>query len=305
MPGMGRIFVTRPLPGDGLAPLAAAHEFDVWPGPLPPDPPTLRDRVATAEGLVCTLNDRIDSELIAAASQLRAIANYAVGSDNIDLGAARARGIPVGVTPDVLTAATAELAWALLLAAARHIPAAAASTRAGDWHTWETERWLGAELAGGTLLVLGAGRIGRAMAARAAGWEMEVKLAGRGEEPPWEEADFVSLHVPLTDSTRGLVGLAVLARMKPSAILVNTARGAVVQTDALEEALRTGAIAAAALDVTDPEPLPPEHPLFSRPNLIVTPHIGSATRVARRRMTALCGENLTAGLAGEPMPHPA
>ncbi len=302
---MGRIFATRTLPGDGLAPLVAGHELDVWPGPLPPDPAALRARLAGAEGLICTLTDRVDAEALAAAPSLRAIANYAVGSDNIDLAAARARGIPVGVTPDVLTAATAELAWALMLAAARRLPEAAAAVRVGDWHTWETERWLGAELAGGTLLVVGGGRIGRAMARRAEGWDMRVLIAGRGDEPAWAEADFVSLHVPLTEATRGLVGAEVLGRMKPTAILVNTARGAVVDTPALHDALRTGEIAAAALDVTDPEPLPAGHPLLSLPNVLVTPHIGSATRVARERMTGLCAANLLAGLAGQPMPHPA
>jgi glyoxylate reductase len=303
--GVARIFVTRRLPGDGLDRLSPDHEVDVWPGDLPPTPAELREHVADGAGLLCTLSDRVDAELIAAAPGLRVIANYAVGSDNIDLKAAAERGIPVAVTPDVLTDATADLAWALMLAAARRIPEAAADARNGEWRTWEASRWLGAELRGATLLIIGAGRIGRAVARRAEGFEMRVLLSGRGEEPPWEEADFVSLHAPLTSATRGLVDAAALTRMKPTAILVNTARGPLVDQAALRDALSSGAIAAAALDVTDPEPLPPSDPLFALPNALLVPHIGSATHRARTRMVELSVDNLRAGLAGEPVPNPA
>jgi glyoxylate reductase len=299
-----RIFVTSRLPGDGLGRLdEAGHEVDVWPGELPPSPAELRAGLAGAGGLLCSLADAIDADLLAAAPELRAIANYAVGSDNIDLEAARERGIPVGVTPGVLTDATAELAWALMLAAARRLPEAARYVRAGEWRTWETSRWLGAEISGATLLVVGRGRIGQAVARRAEGWDLRVILTGRGEPPPWEEADLISLHTPLTPETRGLVGAEAFARMKPTAILVNTARGPVVDRDALRDALVEGRIAGAALDVTDPEPLPADDPLQDIPNLLVVPHIGSATHTARTRMVDLCVANLLAGLAGEPMPY--
>jgi glyoxylate reductase len=209
------------------------------------------------------------------------------------------------VTPDVLTDATADLAMALLLAAARRLPEAAADVRAGRWRTWEPAGWLGLELRGATLLVVGPGRIGRATAERARAFGMEVRFAGRGEAPDPDGADAISLHAPLSDATRGLVDAAFLARCAPHAVLVNTARGALVDQDALAAALHEGRLGAAALDVTDPEPLPPDHPLLGAPNLLVTPHIGSATHAARNRMAELAVANLLAALAGGPMPHPA
>jgi glyoxylate reductase len=252
------------------------------------------------------LTDPIDAALLERCPRLKAIANYAVGSDNIDLAAAAARGIEVGVTPDVLTQATADLAFALLLAAARNIVAAAAAARDGAWRTWEPAGWLGADVAGATLGIIGYGRIGRAVAARARGFEMEVLHT---RETPLDEllerSDFVSLHAPLTDDTRHLIGAAALKRMKPSAILVNTARGPIVDQQALLAALDTGEIAAAALDVTDPEPPSPGDPILAHEKVLVLPHVGSATHTARAKMTELAVENLVAALAGEPMPHPA
>src|ERR687888_21322 len=258
---VARVFVTRVLPDGALERLARAHDLTVWQGELPPPAEELRAGAAAAEGLLCLLTDRIDEAFLDAAPRLRAIANYAVGSDNIDLAAARARGIAVGVTPDVLTDATADLAFALILAAAR----------------------------------------------RAAGFEMEVLTVGRDDDlhAALARADVVSLHVPLTPATHRLIDAAALAAMKPTAILVNTARGGLVDQCALAAALREGRIAAAALDVTDPEPLPPGDPLLSAPNLLVVPHIGSATRTARGRMTELAVDNLLAALDGRPMPHPA
>jgi glyoxylate reductase len=243
----------------------------------------------------------VDAALLDAAPRLRAIANYAVGTDNIDLELTRARGIPVGVTPDVLTEATADLAFALLLAAARRLPEAAADARDGSWGTWEPARWLGAEVDGATLGIVGLGRIGRAVARRAAGFRMSVlSTADTGLHDLLSQSDFVSLHVPLTPRTRHLIDAGALRRMRRSAILVNTARGGVIDQRALIEALRGGEIAAAAIDVTDPEPPPPGDPIFSTPNLLVAPHIGSATSSARSRMTELAVENLIAGLAPTP-----
>jgi glyoxylate reductase len=304
---MGHVFVTRALPGGALERLAEAHDVDVWPGDMPPSADELRARAAGADGLLTLLADRVDADLLDAAPQLRAIANYAVGSDNVDLDAVRARGIAVGVTPGVLTEATADLAFALLLAAARRLPDAAEDVRAGRWRTWEPAGWLGQDVHGATLAIVGAGRIGEAVARRARGFDMTVLAVGRGDDlhAALKQADFVSLHAPLTPATRGLIDAAALAAMKPTAILVNTSRGPVVDQHALAAALREGTIAAAALDVTDPEPLPADDPLLQAPNLIVVPHIASATHATRERMADLAVDNLLEALAGRPMPHPA
>jgi glyoxylate reductase len=304
---MARVFVTRRLPGTALDRLAAEHEVEVWPGELPPSPGELRSRVAEAEGLLALLTDRVDEELLNAAPRLRAIANYAVGFDNIDVEAVARRGIAVGVTPDVLTDATADLAWAIMLAVARRLPEARDAVLGGAWRTWDPNGWLGVDVHGATLAVVGAGRIGRAVARRAMGFDMEVLTLRRGDDlhAALERADFVSLHVPLTPETRHLIDARALARMKPTAILVNTARGAIVDQDALAAALHEGRLGGAALDVTDPEPLPADHALLRAPNLLVTPHIGSATETARAAMADRAVDNLLAALAGRPMPYPA
>ena len=303
---MARVFVTRELPFPALDRLRAVHDVDVWPERLPPAPEELRAAAARAEGLLTMLTDRVDAELVAAAPRMRAIANLAVGTDNIDVDAAEARGVAVGNTPDVLTDATADLAFALLLAAARRLQLAAAEVRAGAWVSWEPAHALGADVTGATLGIVGWGRIGQAVARRAAGFGMEV-IHSRPTplDELLERADFVSLHVPLTDDTRHLIGAEQLRRMKPTAMLVNTARGGVVDQAALREALRSGEIAGAALDVTEPEPLPPDDPLLDAPNLLVVPHIGSATVRTRARMADMAVDNLLAALDGKPMPHPA
>jgi glyoxylate reductase len=306
---MAEVFVARRLEGDAVARLeTAGHRVTVWPGNLPPHPTELRDAVAGAEALLTTLTERVDQALLDAAPRLKVIANYAIGSDNIDLAATQERGIAVGVTPDVLTDATADLAFALLLAAARRLPEAAAAVRDGRWRTFETQGWLGADVAGQAIAIVGgAGRIGSAVARRARGFDMKVLVVGRDDDlhQALQQADFVSLHAPLTPQTRHLIDAAALQAMKPGAILVNTGRGPLVDQDALAAALRSGHLAAAALDVTDPEPLPPDDPLLQAPNVLVLPHIGSATHTARAKMTALAVDNLLAGLAGRPLPHPA
>ena len=295
---MARCFVTRELPGAALDRLRAEHEVDLWGGELPPSREELIEHARDAEGLLCLLTDAIDADLIAACPKLRVISNYAVGSDNIDREAAAARGIHVGVTPDVLTDTTAELAFALMLAAARRLPEAERAVRAGEWRTWELTAWLGQDLHEATLCVVGMGRIGRAVAQRADAFGMKVVGVGRGDSltDALADADFVSIHCPLTDETRGLIGDAELAAMKPTAVLVNTARGPIVQTEALRRALTDGTIGAAALDVTNPEPLPADHPLLEAPNLLVVPHIGSATHRTRERMADLAVDNLLAAL---------
>jgi glyoxylate reductase len=308
MRSMAKIFVTRELPFEALDRLRDAHDVDVWEGELPPDPDAMRERASRAEGLLSLVTDPVTAELLDACPQLKAVANMAVGTDNIDVEAAKARGIAVGNTPDVLTDATADLAFALLLALARKLPQGEAMVRSGTWRTWEPAADLGADLSGATLGIVGRGRIGEAMARRAGGFGMEVIHSSRSSGVPLEEllerADVVSLHCPLTPQTRHLIGDDALARMKQSALLVNTARGGVVDQAALRRALIAGEIAGAALDVTDPEPLPAEDPLLDAPNLIVVPHIGSATVRTRSKMAAMAVENLLAALAGDPMPYP-
>ncbi|MEO7196978.1 MAG: D-glycerate dehydrogenase [Solirubrobacterales bacterium] len=308
---MARILVTRRLPGPALDRLRGEHEVELWDGNERIGRAELLRLVADAEGLLCTLVDRIDAELIAAAPRLRAIANYAVGVDNVDLVAAGGRGIAVGNTPGVLTETTADLAFALILACARGLPAAADDVRAGRWATWSPEGWLGRDVHGATLGIVGAGAIGTAVARRATGFGMEVLLNGHSDGPGrvpradlLARSDFVSLHPPLNDDTRGMIGEPELRAMKPTAVLVNTARGPIVDAAALRRALCEGWIAAAGLDVTDPEPLPADDPLLEAPNLVVLPHIGSATHATREAMADLAASNLIAALAGRPMPHP-
>jgi glyoxylate reductase len=305
---LARCFVTRELPGPALDRLRDRHEVDVWPERLPPPYDELRRRTADAEGLLSLLTDRVDAELIQGSPTLRAIANYAVGYDNVDLEAAAARSIPVGNTPDVLTDATADLAFALLLAAARRLPEATASVMEGDWVTWEPGRHLGYDVHGATLGIIGLGRIGRAVARRAEGFDMTVLHTGADGRTPLEEllerSDFVSIHCPLTTETHHLIDSAALQRMRPTAILINTARGPIVDQAALVEALHEGTIAGAALDVTDPEPVPAGDPLLAAPNVIVAPHVGSATHSARERMAERAVENLLAALDDQPMPYP-
>ena len=302
---MARVFVTRKLPGTALERLAAEHEVEVWPGELPPPRDELLAGVADAEGLLSLLSDRVDAELIDSAANLRAVANYAIGFDNIDLEAAAARGIQIGNTPDVLTDATADLAWALMLTAARRIVEAHRAVVDGEWRTWEPEGWVGVDVHGATLAVIGAGRIGRAVAERATGFAMDVVTVDLGDDlhAALERADFVSVHTPLTPETRHLIDAEALAVMKPTAILVNTARGPIIDQDAVATALHEGRLGAAALDVTDPEPLPADHPLLDAPNLLVVPHIGSATKTARAAMADRAVDNLLAALDDRPMPY--
>jgi lactate dehydrogenase-like 2-hydroxyacid dehydrogenase len=302
-----KVFVTRRLPGGALDRLGAEHEVDVWPERLPPPYDELRVRVRDVEGLLSLLTDRIDAELIDSAPRLRAISNYAVGVDNIDIEAATGRGIPVGNTPGVLTDTTADLAVALMLGIARRLVDGDAFVRRGEWRTWEPELLLGHDLYRATVGIVGFGRIGQAVARRLEGFECTVLHASRSGGVPVEEllerSDFVSVHTPLTPDTRGLIDEQALRRMQPTSYLVNTARGAVVDSAALASALHAGEIAGAALDVTDPEPLPADHPLLEAPNLLVLPHLGSATHATRERMADMAVDNLLAGLAGERMPH--
>jgi glyoxylate reductase len=308
---VSRCFITRQLPGPALERLGDKHEVNVWQGRLPPAPVELLENAKSAEGLLTLLTDRIDAGVLEQLPRLRAISNYAVGYDNIDVAAATKRSIPVGHTPDVLTDATADMTFALLLAVARRLPEALKAAEVGDWITWEPAMHLGHDVYGKTLGIIGFGRIGRAVAARAAGFKMHVVHASAREGLSddvmrvLKESDFVSLHCPLTSATFHLINSDALNHMRNNAILINTARGPIVDQSALREALEAGRIAGAALDVTDPEPLPPGDPLLTTPNVVITPHIGSATRTARERMAEMAVDNLLAGLEGRPMPHQA
>jgi glyoxylate reductase len=313
-----KVFVTRQLP-ISLTPLAAVAEVEVWPQRQPPPYEVLLRQIQQCQGLLCLLTDRIDGALLQAAPQLKVVSQMAVGYDNIDIQAATALKIPVGHTPGVLTEATADLTWALLMAAARRVVEADRFTRSGQWTTWQPDLLLGSDVAGATLGIVGLGRIGQAVARRALGFGMRVlytapKRAEADIERPLraeyaaldrvlQEADFITLHVPLTAATHHLFGAAQFQQMKPTAILINTARGPVVDQAALYQALQAGQLAGAALDVTDPEPAPLSEPLLSLPSVIVTPHIGSASRQAREKMAQMALANLLAGLQDQPLPH--
>jgi glyoxylate reductase len=304
---MARVFVSRELPGRALTRLQAEHNTTVWAEPMPPTYDQLRQYAAGCDALLTLLTDRVDAELIAASPDLKVVANFAVGYDNIDVEAASERGILVGNTPDALTEATADLAFALLMAAARKIPDAAEAARTGRWRTWQPSGFLGADVWGATIGIIGLGRIGSAVARRARGFGMEVLTTESRDLSNLEyllsHSDFVSVHLPLVPETHHLIDAHALQLMKRSAILINTARGGIVDQDALGKALHEGQIAGAALDVTDPEPLPQDHPLWQAPNLLVVPHIGSATGTARERMAEMAVDNVLAGLAGRSLPH--
>lgn len=313
-----RVFVTRHLPAS-LSDLETMAEVTVWPASTPPPEDLLREQVGACQGLLCLLTDPIHRGLIDQARHLQVISQMAVGVDNIDVAAASQRGIPVGHTPGVLTEATADLTWALLMAAARQIVAGDRYTRSGQWVTWQPDLLLGPDIAGATLGIVGLGRIGQAVARRALGFNMRVLYTAPKPVAPdiaadlradyvdlatlLEQADFVTLHTPLTPLTHHLLTALEFQQMKSSAILINTARGQIVDPQSLYAALKTGTIAGAALDVTDPEPIPSDHPLLTLPNVIVTPHIGSASYTTRRRMATMAIANLMAGLRGEPLPH--
>jgi len=312
-----KIFVTRHLPTIARDELEKSCEVEIWDYETPPPYKTLVKKIADKEGLLCLLTDRIDSALMEAAPYLKVISQCAVGYDNINVEAALARGIAVGNTPGVLTNATADFAFSLLISAARRVVEGMDYVRAGKWETWGLTTLLGQDVFGATLGIIGMGRIGQAVAKRARGFEMRVlyydllrqlepeKTLGVEYLPLDEllaEADFVSLHVNLTPETRNLFGSREFELMKPSAILINTARGQIVNPDALYEALKTEQIAYAALDVTEPEPLPSDHQLLSVPNLIVAPHIASATVTSRTKMAMMAVENLIAGLQGKELP---
>jgi len=315
------VFVTRIIPDEGLDPIRAALDVDLWEDDLPPPRDELLRRVAGKDGLLSLLTDTVDDELLdAAGPQLKVVSNFAVGFDNIDVPALTRRGIPAGNTPGVLTETTADLAFALLMAAARRIPEGVDYVRQDNWKTWGPMLLMGVDVHGATLGIVGFGRIGREMARRGRGFGMRILYHDVHPATPEEEAelgarrvemddllresDFITLHVNLTEETNHLMDADALRAMKPTAVLVNTSRGPVVDPQALEHALRSGEIFAAGLDVTEPEPLPADHPLVGLPNCVVLPHVASASRVTRGKMAAMAAANLLAGIRGERLPTP-
>ena len=313
------VFITRHISEDALEQARAACEVDLWEDDAAPPYEILVQRSKGKVGILTMLTDRVDAAFMdAVGEQLKVISQMAVGYDNIDISAARVRGIAVGNTPGVLTDTTADLAFTLLLAAARRILEGARYVEQGDWKFWHPSVLLGRDLAGATLGIVGFGRIGRAVAKRAAGFSMRIlayspsltdeearaaNVERAGLELLLRESDFVSLHTPLNDQTRHLINADTLRLMKPTAILINTARGGVVDQAALYEALTTGVIGGAALDVTSPEPLPADDPLLKLPNVLIVPHIGSATVGTRGLMAQMAVENLIAGVTGKPLPN--
>ncbi|MGI8999473.1 MAG: 2-hydroxyacid dehydrogenase [Candidatus Limnocylindria bacterium] len=316
-----RVFVTRIIPDAGLDRVREACDVDLWDDDLPPSREELLRRAAGMDGLLTLLTDRVDDELLdAVGPQLKVVSNFAVGFDNIDVPALTRRRIPAGNTPGVLTETTADLAFALLMAAARRIPESVEYVKQDRWKTWGPMLLMGVDINNATLGIVGFGRIGREMARRGRGFGMSILYHDVHPATPEEEAelgarrvemdellrdsDFITLHVNLTDETHHLIGADALRAMKSTAVLVNTSRGPVVDPDALGNALSDGEIFAAGLDVTEPEPLAADHPLVALPNCVVVPHIASASRVTRDRMAEMAADNLLAGLRGDRLPTP-
>lgn len=314
------ILISRAFFPDLLEPIRKKFSLHIWDGVTPPGKNWILENILNADALICMLTDQIDSEVIETgkSKNLKVISQMAVGYDNIDIESAIKNGIPVGNTPGVLTETTADFTWALLMAIARQVVASHNEVHRGIWQPWGPGVFAGAEVFGKTLGIIGFGRIGKAVARRAAGFGMRILVSTRNQftdnsqSPQIEytsidsllkESDFISLHANLNPTTRGLIGSSQFNLMKPTAFLINTARGAMVDSDALYAVLTTNRIAGAALDVFDPEPIPQDHPLLTLPNVIITPHIASASLATRRKMAQMTIENALAGIEGKHLPY--
>ena len=315
-----KVFVTRKIFTEALDRISQAADMEVWPEELPPPYPVLVEKASHADGLLSMLVDKLDANLMEKSPRLKVISSMAVGHDNIDVAAATRRNIRIGYTPGVLTETTADLIFGLLMAGARRIVEADKYVRDEQWKTWTPMGLLGQDIHHATLGIIGLGRIGLEVARRALGFNMKILYYSRTRKTPAEEkqlsleyvdrmpellsrADFISLHVPLTQETHHLIGAKEFAVMKPTAIFINASRGAVTDQRALYEALKNRRILSAAIDVTETEPIPPDDPLLSLDNLIITPHIGSASVLTRKKMALMATDNLLAGLRGEPLPN--
>ncbi len=311
-----RVFITRPIPDEIVAELRETCDVEMWHTSAVSAPTA--EKIGPLDGLMTYGHELITDEMMAAAPNLKVIANVGVGYDHIEAEAARARGIEVGNTPGVLSDATADMTFALLLAAARNVVPGNRLVQAGDWQYYDPNILWGQDVHGSTIGIVGMGRIGHAVAKRALGFDMKVLYNKRTRRPDWEaelgveyaelddllsRSDFVTLHPPMSDETRHLIGTRELGLMKSRAVLVNIARGGVVDHDALYEAMRVGKITAVALDVTEPEPIPADHPLLTLDNVLVVPHLGSATVQTRTKMVQMARDNLLAGLNGRPLPY--
>lgn len=323
------VYVTRTIPSSGIERLKESSDVEIWSGKTPPSKEYVIDRLAELEahGLVCLLTDDIDAAVMDASPNLEVISTYSVGYDHVDLAAAAERAIDIGHTPGILTETTADFTWSLLATCARRTVEGYEYVQEGEWETWQPDLLTGPDLHGATLGIVGLGNIGTAVAKRAAGFDMTVLysdierngeserlLADAGvdityvdQEEVFTRSDFVTVHVPLFEATQGLVGKEELHMMQESAVLVNTSRGPVVNTDALVKALKEDWIERAGLDVTDPEPLPADHELldYASEKLVVTPHLASASIETRREMAEMAAENTLAGLRDEPLPNSA
>ncbi len=312
-----RVFVTRVIPDEGLAMVREQTDMTLWEDELPPSYEMLRRQAREADGLLTLLTDKIDAPLMDSSPSVKVVSNMAVGYDNIDIPAATARGIPIGNTPGVLTDTTADFAFTLLMAAARRVEEAIDYVRAGKWKTWGPKLLMGHDIHGATIGIIGFGRIGQGMAARSAGFGMRVLYYDVQRRADLEQtmgvtyadmdtllrqSDFVTIHTDLNESTRHLLNADAFGKMKRNAIVVNTARGPIVDPQALYDALRSGRIAGAALDVTEPEPIPMASPLLTLPNCLIAPHIASASYATRGKMAMMAAANLLAGLKGEKLP---
>ncbi len=308
-----KIFIFSPIPDAGIKMLQEkGYSVDIYDGPLPIPKTVIKERSAEADALIPLLSDGIDDEIITTASKLKIIANYAVGYNNIDIRAARKKGVVVSNTPDILTPATADLTWALILAVSKRIPEADRFVRAGQFKGWGAKLLLGGDVAGKTLGIIGAGRIGRAVAKRAAGFDMPVVYFSRSRNKEFEretdatfktlntllkEADFISIHCPLTEETHHLLNAKRMKQIKTGAYLINTARGSIVEETALIEALQSGRLAGAGLDVYEFEPQVPEE-LMHMERVVLLPHIGSGTTETRQEMSRICARNIIEVLEG-------
>ena len=316
MPGKPRVFITRPIPDQILSKLEEICDVEMWHTSEIPAPTT--EKIHALDGLLTYGHEPITDEMMASAPNLKVISNMGVGYDHIDTIAAKSRGIEVGNTPGVLSDTTADMTFALLLSIARNVVPSNGFVRSREWTFYDPNIFWGQEIHHATIGIVGMGRIGYAVAKRALGFDMKVLYFKRNRRADWEEeleieystldrllesSDFVTLHPPMSSETHHLIGKKELQRMKPTAILINIARGGVVDHDALYHALVSGEISGAALDVTEPEPINTNHPLLSLDNILICPHLGSATIQTRMKMAQMAHDNLISGLNGDPLPY--